>query len=88
MVDTILIPHEVALTPEVIARAFWNMGTDGQTKFFESLADVITEESPHAYGYGEMQWCCLRDELMKNPKANSMHKALSLFAYDYLPHKE
>ena len=79
------VGEEVELTPMLLARAFWAMDTTEQTEFFEKLADVITEETPTAYGYGEMQWCYLKDEIRKNPKAADMHRALSLFAYDYLP---
>lgn len=77
----------VQITPDVLAKAFWGMDTQQQGDFFESLASHIESASPHAYGFGEMQWCHLQDELRKPGRelANKMHLALSAFAYDFWP---
>ncbi len=80
---------KIELTAEVLANAFWNMDTVQQADFFEELAKRIQSQSPHAYSYGEMQWCCLQDEMRKPGRelANNMHLALSAFAYDFWPQK-
>lgn len=79
----------VQITPEVLAKAFWSMDTQQQADFFEALASRIQTESPQAYGFGEMQWCFLQDELRKpgREQANQMHMALSAFAFDFWPQK-
>ena len=93
MINTpVEIPVEgaiVQITPEVMAKAFWTMDTEQQADFFEALASHIQIESPQAYGFGEMQWCFLKDELRKPGRelANQMHMALSAFAFDFWPPK-
>ena len=79
----------VEITAEVLANAFWNMDTVQQADFFEELGKRIQSQSPHAYAYGEAQWCALQDELRKPGRelANNMHMALSAFAYDFWPQK-
>lgn len=79
----------IQITPEVLANAFWNMDTTQQADFFEALANRIEVASPHAYGFGEMQWCYLQDELRRpgREQANKMHMALSAFAFDFWPQK-
>ncbi|MEE4652798.1 hypothetical protein V2L06_20445 [Pseudomonas alliivorans] len=79
----------VKITPDLLAKAFWGMDTQQQADFFESLAAHIQKESPHAYGFGEMQWCWLQDELRQpgREEANQMHMALSAFAFDFWPQK-
>lgn len=79
----------VQITPEVVAKAFWGMDTQQQADFFESLAAHIESTSPHAYGFGEIQWCWLQDELRQPGRetANKMHMALSAFAFDFWPQK-
>lgn len=76
---------KVELTPEVVAKAFWEMDTVGQADFFECLARCIQEKTPNAYRYGELQWCYLKDELRQPHRklANEMHMSLSAFAYDF-----
>lgn len=82
----------VELTPEILAKAFWMLGSDGQADFFDALGAVIEEDNKtnkRSYSYGEMQWCYLKDELRKpgRERANNMHMALSAFAYDFWPIK-
>lgn len=80
---------KIAITSEILAKAFWSMDTVQQADFFESLAGHIEKSSPHAYGFGEMQWCWLQDELRRPGRetANKMHMALSAFAFDFWPQK-
>lgn len=92
MSEKTLIPvqsAEVAVTPELLAQAFWSFDTEQQADFFQALALVIQAKSPHAYGFGEMQWCFLKDELRKCGRelANEMHMALSAFAFEFWPQK-
>lgn len=85
--------HQVVnLTPEILAKAFWAMGSDGQAAFFDALGKVVEEDNLNnskSYSYGELQWCYLKDELRKPgmERANKMHMALSAFAFDFWPHK-
>lgn len=81
---------EVKITPEMMAQAFWSLGSDGQAAFFNALHDVIEEDhkaNPSAYSLGEAQWCWLRNDLDRpeNRRGKLMHMALSAFAFDYLP---
>jgi len=85
-------PQVVSLTPEILAKAFWAMGSDGQAAFFDALGKVVEEDNltnTKSYSYGELQWCYLKDELRKPgmERANKMHMALSAFAYDFWPIK-
>ena len=34
----------IKVTPEIMAQAFWSMGSDEQIKFFSELAKVIRED--------------------------------------------
>lgn len=81
---------DVEITPEVLARAFWEMSSAEQAAFFNALHDVISEDHKtnlSAYSLGEMQWCYLRHELdvAENRRGKLAHMALSCFAFDYLP---
>lgn len=80
---------QIELTPELAAAWFWSLNTVEQADFFEALAKHIQSETPSAYGFGEMQWCFLRDEMRRPGRdlANKMHMALSAFAYDFWPQK-
>ena len=84
---TVAEGFKVDVTPELLAKAFWKMYSDQQADFFDALAREITANSPKAYGFGEMQWCFLKDELRKPGRevANQMHMALSAFAFDFWP---
>lgn len=88
-------PQVVTLTPEIMAKAFWAMDDCRQAQFFDELGKVIEAEhkakgyGSSAYGYGELQWCFLKDALRKPgmERANKMHMALSAFAFDFWPQK-
>lgn len=70
-------PAKVEATPELIARAFWELDALGQAQFFSALHDITKEES--TYGLGEMQWCYMCDEINKDPKAKD--QACSMMAW-------
>jgi len=78
----------VEVTPELMARIFWGMSDSEQADFFESLAAVVREGSPNAYGLGEMQWCYLHGVLQKRYSEGrkdglQMYLALSVFAFQF-----
>jgi hypothetical protein len=68
----------VNLTPEMMAQAFWSMGSDLQVAFFDELAAIIQNDhvsgNKSAYSLGELQWFFVGDELLnhKNKKARDM----------------
>jgi hypothetical protein len=80
---------QVQVTPDILAKAFWSMDTVQQADFFEALAKEIQTKSPHAYSFGELQWCYLKDELREPGRelANNMHMSLSAFAFDFWAQK-
>lgn len=83
---------EVAITPDVLAAAFWKMNIEQQADFLDSLGAVIEKDhatNPSSYSYGELQWCYLKDELRQpgRDRANNVHMALSAFAFDFWPQK-
>jgi len=66
---------EVNITPEMLAQAFWAMGSSQQVQFFDKLADVIAEDhktNKNAYSMGELQWFYVGDDLKQNRKAREM----------------
>lgn len=83
---------ETLVTPELLAKAFWNMDCEQQVAFFAALA-IETKKSQeaaaksksfwHVGEYGEMQWCHLKDEIRKNPEAHKQYMALGIWAFDY-----
>ncbi|WP_282378884.1 hypothetical protein [Pseudomonas sp. PS01302] len=89
---TVAEGFKVQLTPEILAKAFWSLGSDGQADFLDALGAVIEEDfktNSKAYQYGELQWCHLKDELRQpgRERANNVHMSLSAFAYDYWTQK-
>ena len=84
---------EIELTPEIVADWFWKQSTTEQADFLEALAKRIEAETgPRAvtYGFGELQWCYLKEELRQPGRelANQMHMAFSAFAFDFWPQKQ
>ncbi len=87
---TIDVKMSVELTPEVLAKAFWNLASDGQAQFFAELHDCVEESNDRhnrLYGLGEIQWCYMMEDIRKNVKANKMYMALSAFAFDWFPQR-
>ena len=78
---------KVEVTPEMLAQALWQMGSDDQARFLVALADVIKADHANgntsAYSLGELQWFFLGDELKRmrvKPAIQQIHgvvKALS-----------
>jgi len=76
------------VTPMLLAEVFWSMSDIEQAEFFHQLADVVAEQSPCAYGMGEMQWCYMGHAVKeRSQQAWEMFLAMSAFAYDYWPQK-
>ena len=84
----------ITVTPEILAKAFWQMDTTEQTAFFSALAreTLATYEEHLRSGkkswwtpdaYGTMQWCLLMDDLKKDKEAYAMFMRLASFAYEY-----
>jgi len=76
------------VTPELLAQVFWNMSDSEQAEFFGCLARTIKQQTPNAYGLGEMQWCYLHGELQKrysdgDKEPLQMYLALSTFAFQF-----
>lgn len=91
---TVVLGHgySVEITPEIMAKAFWQMSSGQQAQFFDCLGAVIEEDNKtnkHAYSYGELQWCYLKGSLREpgRERANNVHMALSAFAFDFWPQK-
>lgn len=70
------------MTPEEVGRAFASMPTDGQARFWNGVA-AETRSWPNnaGYAYGEMQWCWLRDEMLKPENAEGMAALQSISAW-------
>ena len=80
------------LSPEIVAKAFWNMDCEQQVSFFSALAAETKKTQEEASKskswwfvgeYGEMQWCHLKDEIRKNPEALKQYQALGVWAFEY-----
>jgi len=78
------VTHEVQITPNVLAKAFWDMPSDKQVEFFEELKKVIQEDhltNSSAYGSGELQWYYLAGEMKNSPNAKDMLMTLAAPLY-------
>lgn len=74
---------EMAVTPEVLAKAFWGMSDQQQADFFDALAAEVRKTTKSPYNYGENQWIYMASELRKrNGHGLQMYNALSVFAFD------
>lgn len=69
------------LTPEMLAKAFWEMHSDKQADFFDALAVEIAK-CQEAYSYGEMQWCYLHSDLRER-KSEGFKVLLSMSAFSF-----
>lgn len=91
-IDALTATNKVDVTVGEMAKAFWNMSSEQQAQFFDSLGEVIEQDhktNPCAYSYGELQWCSLKEEFKKEGmgRANKVHMALSAFAYEFVEQK-
>lgn len=78
----------VTLTPAMMAEAFWDMGSDDQSEFFDELARVIREDgktNKSAYSMGELQWHYLAERMhgatQGTPRAMLMAIAAPLYLH-------
>lgn len=75
---------------EIMAKAFWNMGSVEQAMFFECLRKEIAEsqsrEKTHLYMMGEMQWYYVADELRKDGKITPAGEMLMAMAAPLFAH--
>ena len=71
------------MTPEELGALFAGMGSEEQARFFNGIA-ASTKTWPHGkgYSYGELQWCYLRDDMMKpeNAEGRAVWQSISAFA--------
>jgi len=58
------------------------MGSDEQAEFWDGVA-ASTQGWPDGagYGYGERQWCALRDEMLKSEHAEGLAALQSISAW-------
>ena len=77
----------VKITPKMMADAFWGMGSDEQTEFFDELAQFIQQDkTPGAstYGMGELQWHFLASTLHSKKNNQPREMLMSMAAPLYL----
>jgi hypothetical protein len=76
---------EVTLTPELMAQAFWNMGSSQQVRFFEALADAIEADAGkqrrHGQFMAETQWYYLGQDLRSSDKGRDMLMSMAAPLY-------
>jgi len=83
----------VGVSPAGLAKAFWNLGTDGQSEFMRELARVIREDhktNPSAYSYGEKQWHFLAQDMDAAARNMLMTMAAPLYLHtlNYIERRE
>ena len=78
----------VDLTPEMMAQAFWDMGSDLQIAFFDELAAIIQRDhrdgNSSAYSLGELQWFFVGDDLLKPENKQARDMLMTMAAPLYL----
>jgi len=79
---------QVHITPEMMAQAFWGMGSDLQVAFFDELAAIIKHDQQSgntgAYSLGELQWFFVGDELLKPQNKQAREMLMTIAAPLYL----
>ena len=78
---------EIKLTPSMMAKAFWNLGSVEQAEFFSELSRVIREDytvNNSAYGNGELQWHFTCDEMQSKSMKDAKDTLMSMAAPLYL----
>ena len=78
----VITPVTLTVTPQMLAQAFWDMGSDEQAQFFGALNQIISQEyatkpGSVAWSLGEMQWLYLGDALDKDKPAREMLMAMA-----------
>lgn len=77
----------ISITPQMLAQAFWGMGSSLQVEFFRELAAVIEEDhktNSCAYGQGELQWFYMGAELLKESNSQARGMLMTMAAPLYL----
>ena len=77
----------VSITPQILAQAFWAMGSGQQVEFFRELSAVIDEDhktNSNAYGQGELQWFYTGHELLKDEHKTARGMLMTMAAPLYL----
>lgn len=81
---------ETPITPEMIAKAFWYMGSVEQAEFFECLRKEVaasqSRDKTHLYMMGELQWYYVADELRKDGKITPAGEMLMAMAAPLFTH--
>ena len=80
------VTASITITPAMMASAFWGMGSDEQSEFFDELAQIIKQDKTpgsSTYGMGELQWHYLargmQGEKYNQPRAMLMAMAAPLY---------
>lgn len=55
----------IEITPQMMAKAFWSMGSEDQAEFFRKLGEEIAGDTYHS----QVQWFYLEEELRKDSLA-------------------
>lgn len=74
----------VALTPAMLAEAFWGFDSIDQAKFFAHLAEVVKADhaggNSSAYSLGELQWLYVGEELLKPEQKKARDMLMTMAA--------
>lgn len=88
--STVQSTVETEINYEIMAKAFWGMGSSEQAKFFECLRQEIAKsqsrDKTHLYMMGEMQWYYMADELKKDGKITPAGEMLMAMAAPLFTH--
>ena len=76
----------VSMTPEMMAKLFWEMGSDEQAAFFAALnVEIQTSHAADpkswAYSLGALQWYYLEKDMLNNKPARDMLMAMAAPLY-------
>ena len=76
------ITTDIEITPSMMAKEFWAMGSDEQIEFFSELAKE-TKKTKGAYSLGKLQWCFMSEDMQKpeNKEAKEMLMTMASFLY-------
>lgn len=79
---------KVTITPEMLAQAFWGMGSDLQVAFFDELAAIVRRDhqggNTGAYSLGELQWHYVGHDLLKPENKQARDMLMTMAAPLYL----
>jgi hypothetical protein len=93
---------EIEATPEEIAKAFWNLGSDKQAEFFAELAKLTLanyekwKDVPYSTlgrpwfldPYAQGQWCWMKDDIKKlGGDAEQLYMAMAAYTFEFVQPK-